>query len=243
MFGAATSGAFNTTTANSQNLETLRHSGFLTSNDMSVSPLDKELLTTNYQSALEWGRLGVALKDAHSYQKRLKAPTIHYSVSRPSPVVLNEIAPPADKALLPLVSHRGAFASKMKWDDKGTFHIKKSKTPRFNANSFYGEKPFLKNERPSPRPVPSPDFGFERSPSHIFPGLKRALDPVYLSDKKALFKKIIQGKERVSSFRDLLSEQRKEQNRSMDMKARKNQKVAPKIKLGKPKPLSVDIKF
>ena len=77
----------------------------------------------------------------------------------------------------------------MRWDDKGTLHIKKSKTPRFNSDSYYGEKPFLKET--SPRPVESPNFQFNRSPSHIFPGLKKQLDPLYMDDKKALFMKII----------------------------------------------------
>jgi len=43
----------------------------------------------------------------------------------------------------------------------------------------------------------------------VFPGLKKALDPVYIEDKESLFKKIIQGKEKVSSFRDLLADKRK----------------------------------
>ena len=99
----------------------------------------------------------------------------------------------------------------MRWDDKGTFHIRKSKTPRFHADSYLGEKPFLK-EQPSPRPIQDANHTFQRSPSHVFPGLKKALNPEYLEDKKSLFKKIIQGKEKVSSFRDLLSEKRKIQS-------------------------------
>lgn len=160
---------------------------------MSSTLLDREISITNYESALEWGRLGVALKDPHSYQKTDKSPTIFYKCPRPGPVVLNEVATETDRALLPLVTHRGAFSSKMRWDDKGTFLIKKSRTPRFDSNSFYGEKPFL-SAKPSPRPVQCPDFQFNRSPSHVFPGLKKALDPVFMHDTKALFQKIISGK-------------------------------------------------
>ena len=111
---------------------------------------------TNYETALEWGKLGPALRDPMSYQKTDKAPTIHYKTPRPAPITLSAAKPVSDKALLPLVSHRGSFASQMRWDDKGTFHISKSKTPRFSAHTYLGEKPFLK-EQPSPRPTQSPD--------------------------------------------------------------------------------------
>jgi len=115
---------------------------------------------------------------------------IYYNCPRPKPVIISKVKPVTDRALLPLVSHPGAFASQRKWDDKGTFHIKKSKTPRFDVDSYYGEKPYLL-EQPSPRPVQGADFGYNRSPSHVFPGLKKQLDPTYMVDKKALFKKII----------------------------------------------------
>ena len=100
---------------------------------------------TNYESALEWGKPGLTLKDPHSYQKKDKAPQIFYQVARPGPIIVNEIAPVTDRALLPLVQHPGSFASTMRWDDRGSLRINKSKTPRFAADSYLGEKPFLKN--------------------------------------------------------------------------------------------------
>eukprot|EP00353_Schmidingerella_taraikaensis_P003176 CAMPEP_0185574260 /NCGR_PEP_ID=MMETSP0434-20130131/5771_1 /TAXON_ID=626734 ORGANISM="Favella taraikaensis, Strain Fe Narragansett Bay" /NCGR_SAMPLE_ID=MMETSP0434 /ASSEMBLY_ACC=CAM_ASM_000379 /LENGTH=193 /DNA_ID=CAMNT_0028190773 /DNA_START=1674 /DNA_END=2255 /DNA_ORIENTATION=+ len=192
-------------------MNTFRGSGsfMVSSNQISITSfMDRDMSVTNYKSALEWGKAGLALGTPHSYQKTLKSPEIYYKSTRPGPIVLNEFEPVVDRALLPLVSHPGAFASKLRWDDKGTFRIKKSKTPRFAADSYLGEKPYLR-EQPSPRPIIDPNHTFSRSPSHVFPGLKKALDPVYIEDKESLFKKIIQGKEKVSSFRDLLADKRK----------------------------------
>ena len=108
-----------------------------------VIDLEPQVNVTNYESALERGKSGITLKDPHYYQKTDKSPTIYYKCPRPQQVVINKVKPPKDSALLPLVSHPGAFASKRRWDDKGTFHIKKSKTPRFSIDSYYGEKPYL----------------------------------------------------------------------------------------------------
>ena len=50
---------------------------------------------------------------------------------------------------------------------------------------------------------------FHRSPKHVFPGLKKALNPMYLESQKSLYQQIIKGKEKVSSFRDLLAEKKR----------------------------------
>ena len=97
----------------------------------------------------------------------------------------------------------GSFASKRKWDDKGAIRIAHSRSPRFASDSYLGEKPFLKDTL-EPRPVPNPDFAHPRSPKHVFPGLKKKLDPKYLSDKKALLKDIIQGKQKVNRFKEFI---------------------------------------
>ena len=133
------------TAANSHTLNHFGGSGsFFASSDELSSLFAPEPLITNYETALNWGKVGPVLKDPLSYQKTSKAPTIHYKTPRPKPITLSEAKPPTDKALLPLVSHRGSFASNMRWDDKGTFHISKSKTPRFSAQTYLGEKPFLR---------------------------------------------------------------------------------------------------
>ena len=106
------------------------------------------------------------------------------------------------KADLPLLSLERTFASQRKWDDKGTLLIQKSKTPRFAADSYLGEKPFLKEA--SPRPIDDPNRTFNREPAHVFPGIKKPLPEKYIDDKKMLFKQIIQGKERPSSFKELI---------------------------------------
>ena len=66
-----------------------------------------------------------------------------------------------------------------------------------------------------------------------------------MEDKKALFKKIIQGKEKVSSFRDLL--QIKEDRKLKDESAKKaalakKAEIASKINISKTKPSSVGAK-
>jgi len=76
--------------------------------------------------------------------------------------MLNDVEPVTDRAMLPLVNLKGSIASKMRWDDRGTYKIKKAKTPRFSSDSYLGEKPFLRDA--SPRPVASPNHQFDRSP-------------------------------------------------------------------------------
>ena len=73
------------------------------SNQVSLSLLDREISITNYDSALEFGRLGLGLRDPHYYQKTSKTPTIYYKCPRPGPVLLNQVLPETDRALLPLV--------------------------------------------------------------------------------------------------------------------------------------------
>ena len=104
---------------------------------------------------------------------------------------------------MPLVDHMGSMASKRKWDDKGAFKINRQRSPRFAADSYLGEKPFIKDQ-PLPKDVPDGNHKFNRAPSHVFPGLKKPLAQKYIDDKKTLIKSIIQGKEKVSSFRDLI---------------------------------------
>ena len=120
---------------------------------------------------------------------------IYYQVQRPGPIKLNDPLPVARRSDLPLVDHIGSFASKAKWDDRGTIRINRSRSPRFAADSYFGEKPFLNQEsNPLPNPVNDPNRTFNREPAHVFPGLKKPLDQRYIEDKKALFKSIIQGK-------------------------------------------------
>ena len=92
---------------------------------------------------------------------------------------------------LPLVDHIGSFASKRRFDDKGTIRIGKSKSPRFAIDSYLGEKPFLEHEQTDPLPIPDANRTFTRSPEYRFPGIKKPLDTKFLDDKKALFKSII----------------------------------------------------
>ena len=111
--------------------------------ELSLSMMDREMMMTNYESNLEWGRLGLALTGPHSYQKIDKNPQIHYMPQRAGPVQLNDPLPVERRSDLPLVAHIGSFASKHKWDDKGTLRIHRSRSPRFASDSYLGEKPFL----------------------------------------------------------------------------------------------------
>ena len=112
--------------------------------DLNLSLMDRELMVTNYESNLEWGKLGVTLHGPHAYQKSSKTPTIHYKAPRAGPIQLNDPPPVARMSDLPLVAHVGSFASQYRWDDKGTLLINRSKSPRFASDSYLGEKPFLK---------------------------------------------------------------------------------------------------
>ena len=109
----------------------------------------------------------------------------------------------ARRSDLPLVDNIGSFASKRRWDDKGAFRIEKQTSPRFASDSYLGEKPFL-HDKPAPTTLPDPNRTYSRYPAHIFPGLKKQLDPGYLENKEALYKNIIKGKERVDSMRDFI---------------------------------------
>ena len=62
-----------------------------TSEQLSKSVIQPEISITNYESALEWGRIGLNLKDPISYQKNIKSPKIYYRTSRPDPIIINEI--------------------------------------------------------------------------------------------------------------------------------------------------------
>ena len=157
---------------------------------LSLGGFEKEMEITNYENALAWGKIGLSLYDPGSYQKYSKTPNIYYEPTRPKPVVLNEGNIPDDKAQLPLVNHPGSLASKRRWDDKGAFKIQKQKSPRFAADSYLGEKPFIK-EQPLPKDVPDGNHKFFRAPSHVFPGLKKPLQQKYIDDKKTLIKSII----------------------------------------------------
>lgn len=55
---------------------------------------------------------------------------------------------------------------------------------------------------------------------------------MFFEDKKALFKKIIQGKQKVGSFRDLIEEKRKNNA---------SEPITP-VKIRKTKPSSTDVK-
>ena len=111
--------------------------------DLTLSLMDRELMLTNYENNLEWGKLGVNLLDKHHYQKSSKTPHIHYKAPRAGPIQLNDPAPVARRSDLPLVAHVGSFASKHRWDDKGVLRIHRSRSPRFASDSYLGEKPFL----------------------------------------------------------------------------------------------------
>lgn len=80
------------TQANTTTLNTFRGSGsfMLSSNDISIASfVDGEMSMTNYQSALEWGKLGLGLGTPHSYQKTAKSPEIYYKCPRPEPIVVS----------------------------------------------------------------------------------------------------------------------------------------------------------
>ena len=99
---------------------------------------------------------------------------IYYQVQRPGPIKLNDPLPVARRSDLPLVDHPGSFASKARWDDRGTIRINRSKSPRFDSDSYFGEKPFLREV--SPYPIVDPNRTFTREPAHVFPGLKKPLE-------------------------------------------------------------------
>jgi len=73
--------------------------------------MDREMSITNYESALEWGRLGFYLDKPGAYHKVSKTPTIHYETSRPGPIVISEGQSMTTRAELPLVNHLGSLAS------------------------------------------------------------------------------------------------------------------------------------
>ena len=169
--------------------------------------MDRDMNMTNYENALELGKIGLSLYDPQSYQKSSKTPRIYYNSPRAGPIKLNNPPPPAKKSDLPLVDTIGSFASKRRWDEKGAFRIDLQTSPRFASDSYLGEKPFLK-DKPQPTSLPDANRTFNRSPAHIFPGLKKKLDPSYLENKEELFKKIIKGKERVDTMRDFIKQRR-----------------------------------
>lgn len=111
-------------------------SSFMSSGpDLSLSLMDREMMMTNYENNLEWGKTGLNLYNPGSYHKISKTPTIHYMPPRAGPIQLNDPLPVARRSDLPLVDLPGFFASKRRWDDKGTLIINRSKSPRFAANS------------------------------------------------------------------------------------------------------------
>ena len=157
---------------------------------MLLSTVDRQMEITNYESALEWGKTALSLGNPREHHKVDKSPSVYYQPARPETIVINQSEPVKSRAELPLVSHVGSLASKLRWDDKGAIRISKSKTTRFDKDSYLGEKPFLK-DNPTPLSIPDTSLLHKRSPSHIFPGLKRPLEPRYLENKKALFLSII----------------------------------------------------
>lgn len=170
---------------------------------------DREMSMTNYENALGMSKLNQSLieqmnnHDPHLFQKTSKTPNIYYKPLRPERITIGDTPEIRSRADLPLLSLERTLASKRRWDDQGTIRIHKSKTPRFAADSYLGEKPFLL-EQPTARPVEDPNRAYHREPAYIFPGIKKPLDERYVEDKKALFQSIIRGKEKPSSFRELI---------------------------------------
>lgn len=191
---------------------------------MNLSLIDRELSITNYQNSIEWGKIGLFFDKPTAYHKVSKSPQIHYQTYRPGPIVLSEGTTVTSLAELPLVDHLGSFASKRRWDDKGTLRIQKSKTPRFAADSYLGEKPFIPDSTElQPLPIPNANRTFCRSPEYVFPGIKKTLDPSFLNNKEALFKSIIQGKHKPSDFREFVKLRKLQSEPKVKVSLRKNE--------------------
>lgn len=206
---------FGVTGLNSNNNNPTHYTDFRNSNSFMMSSgnhlsalerFDREMSMTNYENALGVSKMNQSLMemvDPHLFQKQSKTPTIYYKPSRPERITIGVSPEIKSRADLPLLSLERSFASKRRWDDKGSIRILKSKTPRFASDSYLGEKPFLKDQ-PTARPVENPDRAYTREPAYVFPGIKKPLEERYIEDKKALFKSIIQGKERPGSFKELI---------------------------------------
>lgn len=79
-----------------------------------------------------------------------------------------------------------------------------SKTKRFfYNNSIYHESTFELDEK-SLLQLPNVDFKFKRTPAYEIPGLKQAKSRADTSDRQELYRKIITGKQKVHSIKEIL---------------------------------------
>ena len=70
--------------------------------------------------------------------------------------------------------------------------------------SYYGEKAFTPDDL-TPLPIADPVKNkFARQTCHRFTVLEKPVDPMFLEDRKALYKNIIKGKRRVSELSKVL---------------------------------------
>jgi hypothetical protein len=105
---------------------------------------------------------------------------------------------------LPLVSPLGSLSSTRRWDQLGAFKIGQQKTRRFDQLSYYGEKPFSP-DLARPLPLIEPEVNkFARQTCHTFRPLEKPVEPVFLTDRKELYRHIIRGKKPVSELRRVL---------------------------------------
>lgn len=164
---------------------------------------------TNYDQALGFG-FGT-LKDAAKTQYKSYKQAKIWVPEKPAPIKLN---PDYENCLvelcdLPLVSPMGSFASQRKWDQLGAIKIAAQKVKRFDAMSYLGEKA---HELDTLTPLPIVETSltkFERQSCHIFSMLAKPIEPIFLEDRKVLYKNIIKGKRRVSELARVLKHHNK----------------------------------
>ena len=112
---------------------------------------------------------------------------------------------------LPLVSPLGAIAGKRRWDQKGALRIANHTSIRFGHDSYLNDRKLKSCEPSKPTSIPEAGRTFHRPASHIFPGLKQAIEDEYAfqKDKKSLYKDIITAKRRPKDLIAVLKKEKK----------------------------------
>ena len=165
---------------------------------------------TNYELALEFGKNPTAFIEPTS--KPMKA---IYIFPKDPPINLTpgfeEIQAQVERKDLPLVEHPGAFASKRKWDNKGTIRIRNHTSIRFGHDSYIAERRLKSVDVSAPLDLPDANRSFHRPTSHMFPGLKTPPSPKYVNqkDKKALYRDIITAKVRPTELINVLRKEKR----------------------------------
>ena len=135
---------------------------------------------TNYELALEFG------KDPASFiEPTSKAMQAIYIFPKDPPIQLtpNFNMTPIERKDLPLVgvSEPGSFASKRKWDQKGSLRIANQTSIRFGHDSYVNKKRLNSMDFAAPVTLPETERNFHRPVSHIFPGLKSPVKAKYVN--------------------------------------------------------------